>query len=149
MIKILHLQTELNLACGVTRTISQIIKNSSPEFEHHLIALGGDGMNRFETFGFKPTISGFDRLSVGGTVKLFFFLLNYCKKHSIEIIHSHHRYFDTLSWFLKSLIKIKTVTSVQSKVYGNNVFSYKADKLIACSNTIKNHLINNFKINKK
>ena len=30
--KILHLQTELNLTCGVTRTISQIIKISSVEF---------------------------------------------------------------------------------------------------------------------
>ena len=54
--KILHLQTELNLACGITRTISQIIKNSSKEFEHHLIALGGNGLSRFETINFNPKI---------------------------------------------------------------------------------------------
>lgn len=144
--KILHLQTELNLACGITRTISQIIKNSSKEFEHHLIALGGNGLSRFETINFNPKILNLNRFSLIGALKIYLFLLNYCKEHSIQIIHSHHRYFDTLVWFLKPVMKIKTITSVQSKVFGKKVFSYKADKLIACSKTIKNHLLNKYKI---
>ena len=144
--KILHLQTELNLACGITRTISQIIKNSSKEFEHHLIALGGNGLSRFETINFNPKILNLNGFSLSGALKIYFFLLNYCKEHSIQIIHSHHRYFDTLVWFLKPVMKIKTITSVQSKVYNKKIFSYKADKLIACSKTIKNHLLNKFKI---
>ena len=144
--RILHLQTELNLSCGVTRTISHIIKNSSAEFEHHLIALGGDGLQRFCNLKVTPIIIKQSRYSFLGASPLFFFLLNYCKKHSIQIIHSHHRYFDTLAWFLKTFMVVKTITSVQSKVYGKKRFSYKADKLIACSNTIKRHLIKNFNI---
>jgi len=144
--KILHLQTELNLACGITRTISQIVKNSSIEFEHHLIALGGNGLSRFETFNFNPTILNLNRFSLIGDLKIYLFLLNYCKEHSIQIIHSHHRSFDTIMWLLKPFLKVKTITSVQSKVYNKKLFSYKADKLIACSKTIKNHLINNFNI---
>ena len=46
--KILHLQTELNLTCGITRTISQIVFYSSAVIEHHLIVLGGNALNRFE-----------------------------------------------------------------------------------------------------
>ena len=146
MIRILHLQTEINLACGVTRTISQIIKNSSSEFEHHLIALGGDGVNRFEAFNFNPTVLNLDRFSLIGALKIYFFLFNYCKKYSIQIIHSHHRSFDTIAWLLKPFLKVKTITSVQSKVYGKKMISYKADKLIACGQNIKEHLITNYNL---
>jgi glycosyltransferase involved in cell wall biosynthesis len=145
-LKILHLQTDLNLACGITRTISQIIKNSSSEFEHHLISLGGDGLIRFEAINFNPTILNLDRFSLIGTLKIYFSLLHYCKKHSIQIIHSHHRFFDTIAWLLKPFLKVGTITSVQSKVYDKKMISYKADKLIACSNTIKKHLISNFNL---
>jgi glycosyltransferase involved in cell wall biosynthesis len=146
MIRILHLQTELNLACGITRTISQTIKNSSEEFEHHLIALGGDGLSRFEAFNFNPKVLNLDRFSFIGALKIYFFVLKYCKKYSIQIVHSHHRSFDTIAWLLKPFIKVKTIISVQSKVYGKKVLSYKADRLIACSNSIKNHLRVNYNI---
>jgi glycosyltransferase involved in cell wall biosynthesis len=135
------------LACGVTRTISQIIKNASLGFEHHLIALGGDGLSRFESFKFKPIIKKYNNRSLFSTLKISYYIFNYCHKYSIRIIHSHHRYFDTIAWFLKPLLKIKTITSVQSKVHGRKLLSYKADRLIACSHNIKEHLIKAFKIN--
>jgi len=47
---------------------------------------------------------------------------------------------------LKLFLSVKTITSVQSKVYGNKIISYKADMLIPCSNFIKEHLIKNFNI---
>lgn len=146
-IKILHLQTKLNLACGVTRTISQIIKNSSSEFEHHLIALGGDGLKRFDFIEIQPTILNLNRNSIINTIKILATFYKYCKKNSIDIVHSHHRYFDTIAWLLKHFIKTKTITSVHSKAYGRKVFSYKADKLIACSKNIKDHLIKAFDFN--
>lgn len=144
--KILHLQPELNLTCGITRTISQIIKNSSAEYEHHLITSGGDGLSRFDVFKLKPTIIQLNRFSIWEILKNLAILIKYCKKNSIQIIHSHHRYFDTLVWLLKPFLKVKSITSVQSKVYDKKIFSYKADKLIACSITIKKHLISNFNI---
>lgn len=145
-IKILHLQTEINLTCGVTRTISQIIKNTSQDFEHHLIALDGDGLKRFTDFGFNPLFLNNKRNSLIKTVKIFLTLARFCKNNSIQVIHSHHRYFDTISWLIQLFYPIKTVTSVHSKVLGKKFFSYKADILIACSNSIKEHLINNFKV---
>lgn len=147
--KILHLHTELNLACGITRTINQIVSNSSKSSIHHIISLGGNALNRFENFNVKLNVFTFDRNTISGMLNIIFALFTYCKKNSIQIVHSHHRYFDTLIWVLKPFLKIKTITSVQSKVSGIKLFSYKADKLIACSGTIKNHLIEYFNIDEK
>lgn len=144
---ILHLQKEINLACGVTKTIYLIVKNTDKSYRHHIICLGGDGLIRFERIGFFLIVIHYNRFSVSGAIKIFFYLLKFCKKNKIDIIHSHHRYFDFLSSIVGKYLKIKTVMSVQSKVYGLRFFSYKSDLLIACGETIKKHLINYFKIN--
>ena len=143
---ILHLHTELNLACGITRTIFQIISNSQGIFNHNLISLGGNAFSRFEKFKPKLKVLNIDRFSISGSLKIIFVLFKYCKQNSIQVVHSHHRYFDTIIWIVKPFLKIKTITSVQSKVQGEKIFSYKADKLIACSETIKKNLLNNFDI---
>jgi glycosyltransferase involved in cell wall biosynthesis len=143
---ILHLQNYLNLSCGVSKNIYLIIKNSSQEFKHNVICLGGDGLSRFEDIGIKPIVLKNDRSSLKNILIHFKELYNYCKGNDINVIHSHHRYFDSLSWFLKLFLPVKTVTSVQSKVYNKKILSYKADILIPCSNFIKDHLIKNFKI---
>lgn len=148
MIKTLHLQTNLNLSCGVTRTISEIIKNISPEFEQHLISLGGNGIERFHEFNFNPIILN-NNSSFISSIKTLGFILNYCKGNKIDVIHSHHRYFDFLSFFISKFIKVKTITSVHSKVSDKKNLSYKSDVLIACSNSIKSYLVNYFEIEEK
>lgn len=146
MIKVLHLQTELNLACGVTRTIFQITKNTTDEFEHFIIANDGDGISRFNILINKPILIKKNRNTFLGSIEIIYFIIRFIKENKINIIHSHHRYFDTLSWIIKLFFPIQTVTSVQSKVFGKSFLSYKADILIPCSNSIKNHLIKNFNI---
>src|ERR1035437_6453594 len=141
---VLHLQTELNKTCGVTRSILRIIKNSH-NYEHHVISLGGDALDRFEGYNYK--IIHEDRNSFIGTMKIFFTTLHYIKRNNIRIIHAHHRYFDLLSFLLKRFTPVKTVTTVHSRVYKKKLFSYKSDKLIAVSNAIKLHLMENFNIN--
>lgn len=144
---ILHLQNEINIACGVSKTIYFIVQNTDKDFNHFVICLGGDGLKRFEDAGIYPTILNYNRFSISGTIKVFFFLLNYCKKNKIDIIHSHHRYFDLLSSFISKFIKVNTLMSAQSIVYGKKYISYKSKKIIACSNYVKNHLINYFDVN--
>jgi glycosyltransferase involved in cell wall biosynthesis len=141
---VLHLQTELNKTCGVTRSILRIIKNSH-NYEHHVISLGGDALDRFEGYNYK--IIHEDRNSFIGTMKIFFTTLHYIKRNNIRIIHAHHRYFDLLSFLLKRFTPVKTVTTVHSKVYKKKLFSYKSDKVIVVSNAIKLHLMENFNIN--
>ncbi len=150
MSRILHLQQYLNISCGISKTIYSIIKNSDDTKKNNkffVATLGGDGIERFTKIGINPLVLKFNFKNVFHFPFLLFQILKICKNHDIEIIHSHHRYFDLIAFAVSKIIKVKTVTSVQSIVKGRKSISYKADKLIACSNAVKNHLINYFKIN--
>jgi len=134
----------LNITCGITKTIQLIIKHSSLQFDHHVMTFGGDGFERFRELGITPSVINYDQNSIIASFKFFLQLYRFIKKNNINIVHSHHRYFDLQSFFVSKILNIRTLTSVQSKVYGHKVFSYKSEKLIACSLTIKNHLIEEF-----
>jgi len=142
--KILHLQTELNLSCGITKFIFLIMKNSSREFHHQVIALGGNAVTRFTADGIHPLIINNFRFILLRSIRTLFFLISFCKQNKIDIIHSHHRYFDFLAFLISRIVKIKTVMSVQSKVYKHKRLSYKSEILLAVSESIKNHLITEF-----
>ena len=88
-----------------------------------------------------PVKLNFSRTNLFESLKILIYLIKFIRKNSIQIVHSHHRYFDFIIYVVTKFVKIKTITSVQSKVYGYKALSYKADKLIACSNCIKKHLI--------
>ena len=45
---ILHLQPELKIACGITKTIYLLVKNTSGEIIHSVFTLGGDAIERFQ-----------------------------------------------------------------------------------------------------
>jgi len=143
---VLHLQNQLNIACGVSKNIYLIIKYSDKRYKHFVAALGGDGFNRFHSINNYPESISVGTLPLLIFPRLIIYIIGACKKNNIDIVHSHHRQFDTIVWVVSKLLKVKTVMSVQSKVYGKKVLSYKSDILIACSETIKNHLINHFNI---
>jgi len=142
--KILHLQSELNLSCGITKSILLIMKNSSTDFHHQVIAFGGDGVSRFTGEGINPLLISNPRFILFRVIKTLFYLISYCKQNKIDIIHSHHRYFDFLAFLISRIVKVKTVMSVHSKVYKHRRFSYKSKILIAVSGALKNHLITEF-----
>ena len=142
--KILHLQTELNLSCGITKSILLIMKNSSTDFQHQVIASGGDGVFMFTEQGINTRIIENSRSKLFKSIKIIFLLISFCKQNKIDIIHSHHRYFDFLSFLISRIVKVKTVMSVHSKVYKHKRFSYKSKILIAVSESIKNHLQREF-----
>ena len=136
----------MNIACGISKTIFLLLKNLDNVFEQEVICLGGDGLSRFYSIDKIPLVLNYNRYTIRGTLSIIFFLIKYCKKNKIEIIHSHHRYFDLITSLIKYFTKTKTIMSVHSKVYGKKIISYKSDILIACSNSIKTHLINYFKV---
>lgn len=146
---ILHLHTELNLACGITKTIFLLSKGANSKFSNFIITLDGDAIDRFLANDIKVHTFKHKRNSFLGTVSIFYKLILFIRKYNISILHSHHRYFDLIAYLLSKIVKVKTLTSVQSKVTGKKLFSYKADHLIACSNSIKNHLIDYFNIDIK
>ncbi len=145
-INILHLQNHLNISCGISKTIYLIVKNSLPKFNHQVACFDGDGFSRFHSININTLVLKDFNNSLFGFVKHFIKLYSFCKQNQINIIHSHHRYFDLLAFLISRILKVKTVTSVQSKVYNDKLFSYKSEILIACSNSIKEHLNKYFNI---
>lgn len=146
MIKILHLNPHINLTCGISKTIYLIATNIGENYQTHIFCLGGDGIEKFRKAKIDIMVFAVQNRGVIQTLRVFIRLLSIVKKHKIDIIHSHHRYFDLLANVISKFFSIKTISSVHNKVYGNRLLSYKADILIVCSNSIKEHLNNYFKI---
>ncbi|RJP58325.1 MAG: glycosyltransferase family 1 protein [Ignavibacteriales bacterium] len=74
-------------------------------------------------------------------------VIKICKANKIDVIHSHHRYYDLLAYYLSKIYSIKTITTVHSKVYGKKKLSYKVHKIVAVGDSIKKHLIKYYRIN--
>ena len=146
MIKILHLQPQLNKTCGISRMIFTIIKSGSSDFEHFILTLGGDDIDSFKNENIKLKVCRIKKNKLIKSLKLLFSILIFCSKNKIQIIHSHHRYFDALAYLVSKLFNIRTIMTVHSKVFGKRSISYKSEKLIAVSKSIKEHLISNYNI---
>ncbi len=66
---------------------------------------------------------------------------------NIDIIHSHHRYFELLANSMKKKRKMNTVFTSLSIVDKRFYVEYKSDKIIAVSNCIRDMLVNKFNLN--
>lgn len=142
---ILILQTHLNITCGVTTSILNLAVSFEkyPEYKFFVIVEKNNLGNIEKSHNLRKVLE----------IKLprlffFFYLFFFIKKNKIDIIHSHHRFFDIAAHFVSKLTSIKTVMTVHSKVYGLRQFSYNSQKLISVSKAISDHLINEFKVNK-
>lgn len=141
MKKIIHLTNYISYTSGVTRYIYLLIKHTKQFFDHEIICFEGDAFELFRKDKIKIT-----KLNCKGVKSfpgIFFYLNNYCKTNGVDIIHNHHRIFDTLTSLLPSK-KIRTVTTVHSKVFGMKLLSYRADRIISVSDSITNHLTRYF-----
>lgn len=159
-INILHISPYFNYVCGVSKYVYLVLKGlknipvQNIKLNLYFITNGGDGLERFNSIGIKPVLIDFKKglvnlLYVKNNVEL---LYDFCLSKNIDIIHTHHRYPEWLSCIVKKRInkvsfkKIKTVSTVHSIVRGYKKLSFKSDKIIAVSNTVKNHLVENYKI---
>jgi L-malate glycosyltransferase len=143
---ILHLQTELNLTCGITKSIYLITKELQNYYNQYVFTLGGDGINRFDNLSVEIINLNLNRKSILNNIKILIKIFIFCKKNKIDIIHSHHRYFDFLSYIISRFLPVQTICSVHSKVHGLSAFSYKSKKIVAVSQSVKNHLLKNFNL---
>ena len=142
---ILHLQPSLDLTNGVSKAIYLLAKHLGCDIKSSILSFGGDAVTKYQKENITVTfIPG--KKKIRNIIKHILYIIKYCLKNKIDIIHSHHRYFDLLSYIISKQIKIRTITTVHSKVYGKKYVSYKSDYLIAVSDSIKKHLISHFKI---
>lgn len=137
MLKILHLNNYISYTSGVTRFLYHLIKNTKDTINHEILCFGGDALELFQKENIKVTVLREGNLFT--LPNIYLFLLSYCKKNKFNILHNHHRIFDTITAMLPGK-SFKTITSVHSKVFGLRFLSYKSDKLISVSDSITNHL---------
>lgn len=144
--KIIHLTKDYIRLNGITTFIENLVNNDSTN-NHYIIS------NFIEESFLKKNIYRYHNqklnLSFSALIKNILLLIKLNNGEKIDIIHSHHRYFDLLTYFVSKFTKIKTITTVHSKVYGKRFISYKSDKIIAVGESIKKHLIDYFRIDEK
>lgn len=139
--RVLHLVDNLYIHSGITRHL--LILSKSEPHGNFVCSIREDGAGKnFDKYG----ILNLTNKKLSNPIYAFFYLVKFCKDKQIDIVHTHHRYFDLLMWILNFFCKQKTVCTVHSIVKGKKLFSYKSRNLVAVSNSVKKHLINYFRI---
>ncbi len=142
---ILHLHNYFNITCGISKNISNIASSTDNNHKHFVCGFGGDALEQF--YNEQIDVSLLDP-----SPKFIQFISNVIqlrkiiRNKNIDIIHSHNRFMDFLAYIVQSVTKVKTVMSVHSIVSGNYLVSYRSPKLIAVSESVKQHLITYFNI---
>lgn len=147
---ILLLSPNFNYSCGVSKHVYLLLKHSkdNAQIKYFFITNGGDSLSRLDELGIKYKKIKFS----SGIKNLFYFIPNYffvkkyCIKNNINIIHTHHRYPEFISYLVSRTLNIKTVTTVHSYVDGYSLLSFKSYRIIAVSNYIKKMLTEKFKV---
>lgn len=151
-LKILHISPDFNYSCGVSKHVFESLKHfhNRKEYNVHFITNGGDALSKLENEHIDYKLLPFSK----GWKNIFHFPFNYyqlksfCVMNKIDIIHTHHRYPELLSTIIAKRLNIKTITTVHSLVKGYKNLSFKSDRIIAVSNTVKKSIIKNFHIHK-
>jgi len=134
----------------VSKYVFSILKNYNENKSNKLffITNGGDALHKLKQINLKPSIMKFTR----GSKNIFDllsnrkFLIDFCFQNKIDIIHTHHRYPEFLANLISGKTNIKTVTTVHSLVEGKSRYSFRSDKVIAVSNSVKNMLLTKFNV---
>jgi L-malate glycosyltransferase len=149
-INLLYISPDFNYTCGVSKHVFELIKHfdSRKEYDVYFVTNGGDALSKLDKHKIEYTLFSFSK----GWRNIFYLAFNYfrlksfCIEKKIDMIHTHHRYPELLSFLIAKNLNIKTITTVHSLVKGYKYLSFRSDKLIAVSNVVKTSIIDNFNI---
>ena len=115
-----------------------------------LITNGGDSLDRLEKNNIKyiifKSLKSKNFISLASNIRS---LKNVLAEHSIQIVHTHHRYSELLAVQTARMTsdrKFKTVFTALSLVNKKFRVEYKSDSIIAVSNTVKKMLTEKFRV---
>ncbi len=154
MIKILHISPNFNYNCGRSKLVYYYLKylSNTDNYETHFITNGGDSLDRLKEL---PNLK-YDLINFATGYKNLLYSQSFYKKFKkyiiekdINLIHTHHRFPELISVKISKEFKIKKITSAHSYVTGLKHSSFKSDKIICVSNSIRDYLINNYRISKE
>jgi glycosyltransferase involved in cell wall biosynthesis len=147
MINILHLKKYLGTVNGITKYISYIQQNSSAKFLHHVSSSNFDNFDKIHLenkYKLKSPCNSNADFIIHAVQ-----LLRYCQKQNIDIVHSHHRYYELISYILAKMLNIKTIMTAHYYPFNKKKISYTSDKIITVNNQIANYLTKDLNISHK
>ena len=150
IIRVLHISPDFNYSCGVSTHVYLLLKNfvNDKSYKVFFITNGGDALDKLDKINLTPEIVKFEK----GFRNIFYLYSNlqtirkYCVRNKIDIIHTHHRYPEFLASLISKKTGARTITTVESLVKGRTRLSFKSDKIIAVSNSVKELLINHYNV---
>lgn len=143
---ILHLAPDFNLSDGRSYYVYLVLKYLKRT--GHNVFLFTNGGNSFKRLNEQeiPVISCPGLSNKYTFLRSLHFLNRIIAENSIELLHSHHRYYELLSNSVKARKKICTVSTALSIVDKKYFVEYRSDKIIAVSHAVKSMLIQKFKV---
>lgn len=142
---------DFNYGDGRSYYVSLLLKYLSRSgLKVHLLTNGGNSIERAEDYGIKVFMKN-SLKSKANLINSVKFIRELIDKHNIQIIHSHHRYFELLANSAAAVTrkKVRTVSTSLSLVDGRYFVEFKSDRIIAVSNSIKKMLINKFNVDRR
>jgi len=149
-LNILHLTPDFNYVDGRSYYVFLLLKYLKRNGHNvFLFTNGGDSFDRLEESEI-PVFSDGPLSSKSSYLKSVKLISEFTKKNNIDIIHSHHRYYELIANSVSAIYnsKLKTVFTALSIVDRRYLVEYKSDKIIAVSNSIKRMLTEKFNVKK-
>lgn len=151
MKNILHITPNFNYSCGRSKLVFLYLKyfSNKDDYRVHFITNGGDSLERMKevprvTFQIFRFSTGYKNIFY----KKSFYneLKEFVRENNISLIHTHHRFPEDAAVQISRELTVKTVTSAHSFVKGFTGWGFNSDKVIAVSNSIRDYLLNNHKV---
>lgn len=140
--KVLHLYTNINKVCGISRVLKCIFENPIKDLKVYGLFEGGEIF-----FDFKSQYNNIYQLNSANFIARLWEIYNFVKVNKIDIIHSHHRYYDLIAYLVKKINpKIRTVMTAHYHSNDKKYLSYKSDHIICVSDKIKQTVVNNYRV---
>lgn len=140
---ILHLQTELNFSCGITRYIQSLHRSHSRGNKIIILCFGGDAVDAFREQGIEVRIFT-QKFSKHQFVSHLYQIIRIASDTGAKIIHSHHRYLDLLGSVAAKFSGLHSIMTCHSIVYGKKILSYRSELIIAVSKAVSASLTGYF-----
>ncbi len=145
---ILHLTPDFNYSDGRSYYVYLILKYLKKTGHNVFLCTNkGNSFDRIFDLGISAIVNP-SLSNKSSFLKSLKFISNFAEENDIEIVHSHHRYYELLANSIHGKRKLHTVFTALSIVDKKFFIEYKSDKIIAVSNCVKDMLINKFGVKK-
>lgn len=146
---VLFLSIEFNYCCGISRSIFSLVKELRKRGHHIILGTpGGTMVNDYLEEGleyfFLPVYP--ERKTVQDAWTCVRTIKNVIKKYNVDIVHSHHRLAEFLALTASILKKTPMVSTAHAIISGKKSLSFRSDKIIAVSDTVRKMLVYDFNV---